>query len=148
MKRMVFLALSLLLFLTGCNWNPNHEYHAQREDIDGTNLMESGTRKNSFYEEDLQDEDYNTNQNPNFIDLTEDRPDIGDDQDKFREVIELKSEFKPGAVFINGANAYVTVHTDKSYSNKDRKKEEKKLYETLQKAMPRYHIRVTIHDND
>jgi hypothetical protein len=148
MKRKLIISLLLFMFLAGCNWNPNNEYHAQREDLDGSNLMTSGTRKHGFYERDLQDEDYNTNQNPNFIDLTENRPDIGDDQEKFVETIEEFTEFKPGSVFINGANAYVTVHTTKSFSSKEKKQEEKKLHETLRKAMPRYHIRVKIHDND
>ncbi|MBD8071356.1 hypothetical protein [Bacillus sp. PS06] len=121
--RMILSLLTLSLVLSGCNGNANDQYR-------------------------VQDEDYYTNQNPNFIDLTENRPDIGDDQDKFVETIEEFTDYRPGSVFVSGANAYVTVHTTESLSEEEKQKEEKKLHKTLRKAMPRYHIRVTIHDND
>ncbi len=143
--KQAFFIIMLMLILAGCNWNPNNEYHAQREDVDGTNLITGGTRNHGFYQINRRDEDYNTNQNPNFIDLTENRPTIGDDKDKIVEIVDDLTEYEPGSVFINGSDAMVTVHTNKSLSGKERKKAEKELHRTLSKAMgARYHIHVNI----
>ncbi|WP_078543411.1 YhcN/YlaJ family sporulation lipoprotein [Litchfieldia alkalitelluris] len=143
MKKII-TCMTMIFLLAGCNWNPNNEYHAQREDRDGTNLMQSGTRKHGFYQMNRRDEDYNTNKNPHFIDLTENRPTIGDDQHKIAETIDDLTEYRPGSVIINGHNAYVTAHTDKNLSDKERKSEEKKLYKTIVRSVPRYDIHVTI----
>ena len=139
-----------MLFLSACNGSPNSELQAQSEDRNGAKLMDYD-KNNGFYERNLRDDDnrdYSINTNPNFIDLTEDRPDIGDDQEKIVQVIQRYTEFQPGSVFVNGRDAWVTVHTTEKFSDKEKKVVRKDLHRTLIKAMPRYDIHLKIHDGD
>jgi hypothetical protein len=147
LKSLLPLMISLLI-LAACSWNPNGEYHAQREDIDGTKLM-TYDRDKGFYDRNLKDEQftYDTNQNPNFVDLAENRPDIGDDQDKFREVVDKYTEFEPGSVIINGNDAWVTVWSKRNLSEKEKVKLTKDLRYHLMKAMPRYDIHINIRND-
>lgn len=143
-----FLAVSSILFLlTACNWNPNNEYHAQQEDVNGTNLLrdEDGSRKNNgFYEQDLNDEDYyDINTNPNFIDLTEDRPDFGDLQDKLEQVVK-KEGYQSESIYRNGNEFWVNVKTDEKMSKKELKKASKALHKKLIYAAPDYRIHVDL----
>ncbi|MCA1032120.1 hypothetical protein LCL95_13875 [Bacillus timonensis] len=142
-SRLYFITAILLLLLSACSWNPNDEYHAQEEDKNGTKLMTNKDDKD-FYKHNLDDQDYTTNQNPNFIDLTEDRLDIGDDQAKIVDVIETYTNYEPGAVIVNGQEVWVTVHTDKDFSKEEEKAARKALHKRLIKAMPRYEIHVKI----
>lgn len=139
-----------VLFLSACNGGPNNELQAQSEDRNSAKLMDYD-ENNGFYERNLRDDDkrdYSINTNPNFIDLTEDRPDIGDDQEKIVQVIQRYTEFQPGSVFVNGRDAWVTVHTTEKFSDKEKKVVRKDLHRTLIKAMPRYDIHLKIHDGD
>lgn len=136
------------LVLTGCAaGNHNYsEFKSQRHNGDGAQILND--KEDGFYNRNLRDEDYTTNLNPNFLDLTEDRLDIGDDQEKIVQVIQQYTEFTPGSVIVNGRDAFVTVHTTKHYKGKERKEVKKDLHRRLIKAMPRYDIHLRIHDGD
>jgi hypothetical protein len=137
------------IVLSGCAaGNHNYsEFKSHRQDGDGARIL-NGNNNEGFYERNLKDEDYTTNLNPNFLDLTEDRPDIGDDQEKIVQVIQQYTEFQPGSVIVNGRDAYVTVHSTKHFEGKERSKVKKDLHRRLIKAMPRYDIHLRIHDGD
>lgn len=140
--------LLIAIVLAGCTAG-NHNYSdfkAQRQDGDGARILND--KEDGFYDRNLRDEEYTTNLNPNFLDLTEDRLDIGDDQEKIVQVIQQYTEFTPGSVIVNGRDAYVTVHSTKHFEVKDRKKVKKDLHRRLIKAMPRYDIHLRIHDGD
>ncbi|QOR66529.1 hypothetical protein IM538_22685 [Cytobacillus suaedae] len=136
------------IILAGCTaGNHNYsEFKSHRQHDNNARILNEN--EGGFYQRDLEDQDYTTNLNPNFIDLTEDRPDIGDDQEKIVQVIQQYTEFTPGAVIVNGRDAYVTVHTTKHYKGKERKEVKKDLNRRLMKAMPRYDIHLRIHDGD
>jgi hypothetical protein len=140
MKRRLLLFLGILL-ITGCSQVET------TEDASGADLM-SADEKDGFYERNLSDERYNTNQNPNFIDLTESRPHQGTDQDKMRDVIDTYPNVTPGSVYIVGSDAWITVHSKKKYSKKERDTIRHKLLKDITKAMPRYHIHLRVHDGD
>lgn len=120
------------------------------EDANGARLMKYDDNKDGFYQRDLEaDEEFIPNQSPNnYINVTESRPNIGTDQDKIREVIQMHKDVTPGSVFINGQDAYVTVHATKSYNEKNRDKIRHKLLKDITKAVPRYHVHVRVHDGD
>ncbi|MBM6616767.1 hypothetical protein [Bacillus suaedaesalsae] len=145
MRIILLFCISLLVAMsTACS---NVE---TTEDANGKNLMKTGTNKDGFYERDLgEGEQFIPNQSStNYIDVTESRPNIGTDQDKIREVIDMHKNVTPGSVFINGQDAYVTVHSTKSFNEKDRDKLRHKLLKDITKAVPRYHIHVRVHDGD
>ncbi|MFD1735158.1 hypothetical protein ACFSCX_01145 [Bacillus salitolerans] len=138
-----------LLFLIGLLGLSACSQVETTEDKSGADLMTTGgDEKNGFYERDLDDTRYNTNQNPNFIDLTESRPNLGTDQDKIRDVINTFPEVTPGSVYVVGTDAWVTVHSTKKFSEEDRDQLRHKLLKDITKAMPRYHIHIRIHDGD
>lgn len=136
------MGLAISILLSGCS-------NVQTtEDQNGAHLMKYNENKDGFYERDLgADERYLTNQSStNYIDITESRPHIGTDQDHIREVIESFDDLEAGSVFINGTDAYVTVHTtNKEYTGKERDRLRHKLLKQITQAMPRYHINVRVH---
>lgn len=120
------------------------------EDANGARLMKYDDNKSGFYQRDLEaDEEFIPNQSPNnYINVTESRPNIGTDKDKIREVIQMHKDVTPGSVFINGQDAYVTVHATKSFNEENRDKIRHKLLKDITKAVPRYHVHVRVHDGD
>jgi hypothetical protein len=83
-------------------------------------------------------------QNPNLLDISQPRSNQGTDVNHMRQTILDLTSYDPGAIWINGDKMSVTVYTNKSLSNKNLKKEEKKLHRVLVGAMPRYRIDVKI----
>lgn len=86
---------------------------------------------------------YDTNQNPQSIrNLSDQQLSISDDQDKIRHLVQTESDFEPGMVAIVGNRAYVHVRTGKNVTDD----EVNNLHDKLQKAMPRYTIRLMMQD--
>ncbi|WP_246944489.1 hypothetical protein [Bacillus pinisoli] len=144
MRIKLLLFWCIILLLAGCS------NVKTTQDQNGANLMSYDGGIDGFYERDLDDDGAfpNNQSSTNYIELTEDRPTIGTDQDKIREVVDTFDGVTPGSVFINGNKAYVTVHSTDSYSEKERDKLRHKLLHDITKAVPRYQILVRVHDGD
>ncbi|WP_404446164.1 hypothetical protein LG307_20895 [Sutcliffiella horikoshii] len=142
MKHAILLLVICSFFVSGCS---GEQRFGADEDFDGERLIGvKNDEKEGFYDRDLDSEDYNTNQNPNFLDLSESRPDYGDDQNKFAEVIELNSDLEPDSVYITGDTARVTAIAPSGISKEEKKRVHKKLKEKFLEVMPRYHVHLTI----
>lgn len=117
------------------------------EDQNGLRLMKYNGNKDGFYDRDLSDDErFNPDLSPtSYADVTESRPTIGTDQDKIREVIATVDNLTPGSVIINGRDAWVTVHTNQTYTEQQRDQIRHKLLTQITKAVPRYHIHVRVH---
>lgn len=142
MKKILSL-FALTILLTACGGVPDEDnLYVQDEDQNGRR----------FVNNDLNDVDTNqnvdqpmeTNQSPNFIDLSETQPNKGTDVNKAREVIEEYTDFEADEVWINGQQMWVTAHTDEQLSQDRREKEEAELRKRLTRAIPRYKINVKI----
>jgi uncharacterized protein YceK len=144
MRVLLLLCLITTLTVAGCS------NVKTTEDQNGAQLMKYNENKDGSYDRDLgAGEEFIPNQNPhNYIDVTESRPNIGTDQDKIREVVDTYDNVTPGSVMINGDEAWVTVHSKKSYSEEDRDKLRHKLLKDITRAVPRYNVHVRVHDGD
>jgi hypothetical protein len=141
------LLLGFAIVLSACSMNPNHaSYHEQSEDKNGTKLMTDDKAKSDYdrYLYNNFDDPEKTRQNPNFINTTDnsgnDRADVG----KAVQVIETYTDYKPGSVWMNGNDMYVTVHVPSSMSEEKRQKEQKRIHQLLTKAIPTYDIHVRL----
>jgi hypothetical protein len=141
MKDAILLLVVCSFFISGCG---AQQRFGSEEDLNGRKLIGVTDEKDGFYERTLRTEDYNTNQNPNFLDLTEDRPDYGDDENKFREVITMNSELEPGPVYITGDTARVTAYAPSGISKKEKKRIKEDLARHYLEVMPRYHVKLAI----
>ncbi|WP_456277428.1 hypothetical protein [Bacillus sp. AK128] len=143
MRIKLLLFLSVVLLVSGCS------NVKTAEDQNGLKLMTYERANDTGDEDPLGDGAFPPNQSPvNYYDATAPRPDFGTDTDKIRDVVDNHDGVTPGSVFINGDNAYVTVHSNKSYSKDEKDKLRHKLLHDITKAMPRYHIHVRVHDGD
>jgi hypothetical protein len=141
--KLLFLSSFILIF-TGCS-------NVQTtEDQNGLQLMTNNGGKDGFYERDLRDEGvFPPNQSStHYIDVNETRPHLGTDQEKIRAVVDKFDDVTPGSVFLNGDNAYVTVHSNKSFSKEEKEELRHKLLHDMTRAVPRFHIHVRVHDGD
>ncbi|HZG73736.1 MAG TPA: hypothetical protein VEY51_19520 [Chondromyces sp.] len=137
--RKVAVVCFLFLLLTACNNNEQSVY-TRNEDDAGTQFVQH--KNNGIDQRDLRDYSRNTNQNPNFIDLSPEQPTRGTDEDKAEEVIQKYTKYELESVWINGQNMNVTVSTNEEIQ--DRQKQEKEVRDTLTRALPRYIIDVKI----
>jgi hypothetical protein len=144
MRMKLLLLCSTILLISGCSQVQT------TEDKNGLKLMGADGGKDGFYERDLRDESvFPPNQSStNYIDVNETRPTLGTDVDKIRGVVETFDNVTPGSVFLNGDNAYVTVHSNKKYSEEERDELRHQLLHDITKAVPRFHIHVRVHDGD
>ncbi|MGD6831970.1 hypothetical protein ACQCT5_07395 [Sutcliffiella halmapala] len=141
MKHAILSIVVCSFFIAGCG--ADKDLTGQREVENGTRLIGINA-DGGAYEEHQDSNDFNTNQNPNFLDLTEDRPDYGDDQEKFAEVITLNSNLEPGPVFVTGDNARVTAYSNGSLSDEEKDKLHSKLKRKFIDVVPRYRVHLTI----
>lgn len=81
------------------------------------------------------------NHSASFRTLTPDRQDLGDDQDKIREIVELKG-FRPGMIIMAGSHVWVNVDDDGNFEGKAKEKKLKELRTALRQGIPRYQIHV------
>jgi hypothetical protein len=145
------LPFFIFVFLSACAVNPNDsDYHEHSFDKNGTKLM-TYDKDDKAYQRFLYKDFYNdfaapekTNQNPNFISLTEGSANNRADVNKIAQVIEQYTDYRPGPIWINGRDAWVTVHATKNVSQEQREKDRDKIYKTLTRAMPRYRIHLNM----
>ncbi|MBB5324016.1 maltodextrin utilization protein YvdJ [Anoxybacillus tepidamans] len=144
MKRLLLLFFAV--FLAACTMNPtDSQYHAQSEDRHGKNLMTANEARPSY------DRIYNhfadpekTNQNPNFISLTDGSANDRALVQKAVQVVEQYKNYRAGSVWMNGNDMWVTVHAPRDRSYQQRQKDQTRLYELLTKAIPTYDIHVRL----
>ncbi|APH03369.1 hypothetical protein [Bacillus weihaiensis] len=145
MNKAIILMFSFLtLWLSGCQLQAREGYEPQEEDVNGLRLMKDGHA--TYDEQELEDEPYVTNQNPNFIDLTESRPDLGTDQNKLEEAIMNDPELSLGRVIINGNQIHVKVFTTESLTKEEEKQRTKDIHKKMITALPRYEIDVELEE--
>jgi hypothetical protein len=143
MKKVLSL-FALTILLTACGAQDGDNLYVQDEDQNGrrfvnNDLTDVDTNQNV-------DQPMETNQNPNFIDLSETQPNKGTDVNKTREVIEEYTDYEAGQVWVNGEQMWVTAYTHDEMSQDRRTEEEAELRKRLTKAMPRYKINVKIQE--
>ncbi|WP_170008377.1 hypothetical protein [Bacillus fonticola] len=133
-----------LFFVAGCNNTAQDSVYTEHNDTNGTQLMGTGKQGEDVYTRDLTDDPrLNTNQNPNFLDLDEERPDRGTDQEKAEGVIE-RAGYIPDAVFIDGNTMRVKANYAGNMSKEKVNEAHDNLYEALVMALPRYDIRLKL----
>ncbi|RIW36147.1 hypothetical protein D3H55_06730 [Bacillus salacetis] len=142
--RKVLSLLSLTILLTACGAQEKDNLYVQDEDQGGrrfvnNDLTDVDTNQNV-------DQPMETNQNPNFIDLSETQPNKGTDVDKAREVIDVYTDYEPGQVWVNGEQMWVTAYTHDELSQDKRDDKEAELRKRLTRALPRYKINVKIQE--
>ncbi|WP_059352021.1 hypothetical protein [Bacillus coahuilensis] len=141
MKKTYWMSLIVILLLLGaCGAEEDSMF--SRNDQEGTQFVDNDVVGNN--EEDWPTARTQTNQNPNFIDLSENQPTLGTDVDKARETIAELTPYEADEVWINGGQMWVTVHTNKNLTSVTRDNEEAELHDTLTRALPRYKIHVEL----
>ncbi|MFC0272452.1 hypothetical protein ACFFIX_13505 [Metabacillus herbersteinensis] len=142
MKKFFFIVV-LMMLLPACAGNQNVAHPYDREDSNGTKLM-TNREGNGIYNRELDDDRTNTNQNPNFIDLSESRPNYGTDENKLSEALIGEEGLTMGPVVRNGQDIRVTVYTSDDLSKKELRDREEELHNKMVRALPRYHIKINL----
>lgn len=140
------LLLVFPLFLAACTLNPtDSQYHVQNEDRNGRNLMTANEARPNV------DRMYNhfadpekTNENPNFLSLTDGSANDRAVIEKAVQVVERYKNYRAQSVWMNGSDMWVTVDAPRGRAASERQTDRTKLYELLTKAIPTYNIHVRI----
>lgn len=142
LKKFLFL-LMVMVLVSGCGVQNDSSY-VRNEDQHGRQFVDNDLDREEIDERQLETVRNNTNQNPNFLDLSDSQPTNGTDINKAREVVEYYTDYEADEVWINGKQMWVTAHTRKEMTPAERDREEAKLHKRLVKAIPRYKIEVQI----
>ncbi|QFT90950.1 hypothetical protein FIU87_20080 [Bacillus sp. THAF10] len=146
MKHAILILVVCSFFISGCS---GEQRFGADEDFDGEKFIGVNDNKRGILEPNTEDtEDFYTSQNPNFLDLGADNNNVDyeDDENKFREVIELNSNLEPGPVYITGHTARVTAYAPNGMSQKEKKRVKKDLNKHFIEVTPRYHVHLKIED--
>ncbi|WP_243387102.1 hypothetical protein [Bacillus kexueae] len=133
-----FVFAMVLLFVSGCGFNEPTQEGSFQQDENGTKLM---TNANQPVRE-KKDIDYST-QNPN-VDITNSPLNTREDQQQIEQVLAMEKGYWLGSMWTNGKDAWVTVYTSNDLSKRDLKKQEQKLHDKMQAALPRFDLRVKL----
>ncbi|PAQ15262.1 hypothetical protein CD798_07135 [Bacillaceae bacterium SAOS 7] len=136
-----FLMAILLAFALGACGDKEASNESWNENQHGKDFAPDNITKTRA-DEAKQNDPVNTNQNPNFLDLSPHQPTRGTDIDHARDVIERFTPYEPGSVWINGGKMRVTVHEKQGHNYTEA--EVKAAYESLVAALPRYEIEMRI----
>ncbi|WP_216829965.1 hypothetical protein [Alkalihalobacterium elongatum] len=79
------------------------------------------------------------NHSASYRTLTRDRQDLGKDQDKIREIVEMNG-FTPGMIITAGHHAWVNVDDGGNFQGKAKEKKLRELRTALMQGIPRYQI--------
>ncbi|WP_226527940.1 hypothetical protein [Metabacillus niabensis] len=145
--RKVLILMVVSLCLSGCQLQARDGYEPQAEDKNGSRLMKTGYGDYEEIESD-EDEQFTENPGPNFLDLTESRPDQGNDQNKLEEAIRNDKTLSLGRVIINGDTIHVNVFTTEKLNADEMKKKEKEVHDNMITALPRYRIDVNLKEKN
>jgi hypothetical protein len=147
-KMRSILLLGFVLLLSACSLNPDHpSYRQQSVDRNGTRLITENKAQSDYdrYLYNNFDDPEKTRQNPNFISITDGSENHRADIRKAVQVIETYTDYRPGSIWMNGSDMYVTVHVPSSLTAEQREKERKRIHKLLTKAIPTYDIHVRLH---
>jgi hypothetical protein len=166
-KFMLFLSLSILFLVSGCNGNqggnhgneeaydlrsdqskPNYMSNRGNDRNTPTNISDRGKNKQHMVEDDI------TNQNPNFLDLKgtgsgseAGANNQGNDIQKAKQVIADSDEFTADSIWINGDRMWVSVYKKGMQSERGKINAEARLHKKLIQALPRYNIEVRVKED-
>jgi len=87
-----------------------------------------------------------SDQNPNLINTGSER-NQNTDTEHAKKVISDTGEFKPDSVWINGNDMWVTAHTDKDLTAKEKLAAQARLHKLLIGALPSYDIEVKVNED-
>ncbi|MDE3840332.1 hypothetical protein C0966_13405 [Bacillus methanolicus] len=150
MKKAIFMMFLLLILITGCNQNAaDGGIYGQNEDQDGARLITS--REEALQKIDIDNDPPMdrtiSDQNPNFVNFSGNRNDIGKDVDKARDVVKQTKEFEPGPIWVNGEDMWVTVYKKGMLSERDQMDAQSRIHKMLLQALPRYDIEVRVRED-
>ncbi|MGG0718937.1 hypothetical protein ABE096_15285 [Robertmurraya massiliosenegalensis] len=126
--------LVFLFFLTACNGALENEL-VEDKNPTGTNVTNRELPGRTM-----------SDQNPNLINTGSER-NQGTDIEHAKKVISDTGEFTPDSVWINGNDLWVTAHTDKDLSAKEKIDAQAKLHKLLMGALPSYDIEVQVNED-
>ncbi|GIN63077.1 hypothetical protein J27TS8_30700 [Robertmurraya siralis] len=129
-----FSLLVFLFCLTACNGA------LQNELVEDKNPTETNVMNRELPGRTMSD------QNPNLIHTGSER-NQGTDIEYAKKVISDTGEFTPDSVWINGNDLWVTAHTDKNLSAKEKMEAQAKLHKILIAALPSYDIEVKVNED-
>lgn len=141
-KKLLFM-LGFLLVASGCTQNGDASRSV--EDRNGNRFVSNPST--SKEQSEVQDNYQNTNQNPNFLYLSNERPDLGTDIDKARDVVKRTNEYRPGSIWINGNKMWVTVYKKGMLSPEQKIAIAAQVRKKLIEALPRYDIHVKVKED-
>lgn len=127
MKNLLYLSFIALFALSGCNAG---------NDTGGNNFMNTS---NELPGRTMSD------QNPNLVNTGSER-NQGREIEKARQVIINTKEFTPDSIWINGNDLLVSVNTRNRLSAQEKEDTKKRIHVLLMKALPRYDVKVTVHE--
>ncbi|MDQ0269277.1 hypothetical protein [Cytobacillus purgationiresistens] len=140
------VSILLLALMAGCSSSHEAE-HADRD----YNLNDANSVKLSSpagHRPDATKEFAMYEQNPNLLNTNGDKVSERSDIDKARIVINTETDYKPGAVWIDGEHLRVTAYAKKDFkTDNEREKAEEKLHKILQGALPTYYIDVKLRED-
>jgi hypothetical protein len=137
--------LLMLAFMAGCAQNQGNENLYSQETRDGTSFINNDLDRTE--DNDTLDRTFSGDQNPNFINFDGKRLDNQDDINHARKVIAANEGYRPGAVWVNGEDMWVTAYRKGMMTNQEKSDAEAQLHKMLLKALPRYHIEVNVQED-
>lgn len=144
MKKLSIFLL-MLAFLAGCANNKATESEYDHESRDGVSFINNNLDRTE--DNDTMDRTMSGDQNPNFINFDGKRLDNQDDIDQARKVISAHEGFRPGAVWVNGEDMWVTAYRRGNMTHQEKIDSQAQLHKMLIKALPRYHIEVKVQED-
>ncbi|MBY6054759.1 hypothetical protein LIS77_23825 [Cytobacillus firmus] len=144
MKKLSIFLL-MLVFTAGCANNKATESEYDHESRDGVSFINNDLDRTE--DNDTMDRTMSGDQNPNFINFDGKRLDNQDDIDQARKVIAAHEGFRPGAVWVNGEDMWVTAYRRGNMTHQEKIDSQAQLHKMLIKALPRYHIEVKVQED-
>jgi hypothetical protein len=150
LKMGYIFALLMLMTATlgGCNNYLGNKDVGQYDHKNSTELLKVGNDNNNRNGEHGLDRDEITDQNPNFLNLSNDNEthvnNIGIEIQQVRDVIGVNNTFKAGPVWQNGNTMHVTVYSDRNLTEIQENQARKQLEKELTAALPTYRIHLNI----
>lgn len=144
MKKLSIFLL-MLAFMAGCANNKATESEYDHESQDGVSFINNNLDRTE--DNDTMDRTMSGDQNPNFINFDGKRLDNQDDIDQARKVIAAHEGYRPGAVWVNGEDMWVTAYRRGNMTHQEKIDSQAQLHKMLIKALPRYHIEVKVQED-